>query len=191
MIFSLEKAPASGEVAELQKLQNVGMGVAPTVVLDGLEAEFYELGNLAENIRRAFVGAIGARIDEAKLEAACGYAEKLLRESYMFPERSEAIKRVLAEGRFLVRYASAAPFALESGKQAALWAVKRLWASRWQFDAVMERIPDLAPPESATLIQLISGDLEEDPQLSRRAAPVLNREVKVWASQGAVVRIST
>ncbi len=75
MIFSLEQAPLGfPEVAELQALQRAGLAVVPTWVLVGLEAEFYQLGNLAEQIRRAFEGVFGARLDEEKLERACAFA---------------------------------------------------------------------------------------------------------------------
>lgn len=189
MIFTLERAPVTGEVADLQKLQKAGIPVAPTVVLDGLEAEFYEHNNLAENIRKAFAGVFGARIDEEKLETASAFAEKLLRESYMFPERADQIKRALPEGQLLVRYSGEAVFSLEANPQAALWAVKRLWASRWQFDAVLERVPNLAPPETQTLIQQVNGELEPDNALSSRASTILDREIQVWASQGKIIRV--
>lgn len=189
MIFTLERAPSLGEVADLQKLQKAGLAVAPTVVLAGLEAEFYEHNNLAEQIRARFAGIFGARIDEEKLEAACIWAEKLLRESYMFPERADEIKRALPQGQLLVRYVGEAVFGLEANPQEALWAIKRLWASRWQFDAVLERMPALAPPELATLIQNIKGDLEPDASLSSRASKLLGREARVWASDGKAVRV--
>lgn len=193
MIFSLDKAPPVGEVASLQSLRQAGIVVAPTVVLVGLEEEFYRLANLAEQIRRAFAGVFGARLDEEKLEAACGFAEKLLRESYMLPERSDDVRQALPEGRLLVRYAGEAPFATSPGKQEALWALKRLWASRWQVDAVLERDPrslaDLAPPEAASLIQAAGTDPEVAEGLSQQASQVLGRAVQVWASQGQVVRV--
>lgn len=193
MIFSLDKAPSVGEVAWLKALQQAGVPVAPAAVLVGLEEEFYRLGNLAEQIRRAFAGVFGARLDEEKLEAACGFAEKLLRESYLLPERSDEIRQVLPEGRLLVRYAGEPPFAIEPGKQEALWALKRLWASRWQIDAVLDRGPTslsgLAPPETPSLIQAVQNGLEPDQALSQQASQVLGQAVQVWASQGQVVRV--
>lgn len=190
MIFSLEQAPAHpAEVAQLQALQAAGLPVAPTLVLGGLEAEFYQLGNLAEQIRRAFEGVFGARLDEEKLEKACAFAEKLLRESYLLPERADELREALPEGLVLVRYAGEAPFGLEVGKQETLWALKRLWASRWQLDAVLLRAPELAPPETASLVQSVGDTLGPDEALSARASEVLGFRVKVWASQGRIVRV--
>ncbi|GIW25633.1 hypothetical protein [Meiothermus sp.] len=191
MIFSLEQAPPGlPEVAELQALQQAGLAVAPTLVLVGLEAEFYQLGNLPEQIKRAFAGVFGARLDEEKLERACAFAEKLLRESYLLPERSDELRLALPEGPVLVRYAGEAPFGLEVGPQETLWALKRLWASRWQLDAVLSRQPELAPPEVASLVQSVGPTLILDEVLSARAGEVLGRAAAVWASEGRVVRIA-
>ncbi len=190
MIFSLEQAPAGfPEVTELQTLQRAGLAVAPTWVLVGLEAEFYQLGNLAEQIRRAFEGVFGARLDEEKLERACAYAEKLLRESYLLPERADELRAALPEGPVLVRYAGEPPFALETGKQETLWALKRLWASRWQLDAVLSRQRELAPPEVASLVQGVGPVLSLDEALSAQASAALGRPAQVWASLGQVVRV--
>jgi hypothetical protein len=190
MIFALQEAPPLvGEVVQLQALQAAGMDVAPTLVLAGLETEFYQLGNLAEQIRRAFEGVFGARLDEEKLEKACAFAEKLLRESYLLPERADEVRAALPEGPVLVRYAGEAPFYVETGKQETLWALKRLWASRWQVDAVLLRQPELAPPDVSSLVQAVGEDLGPDEALSAQAAQILGQPVQVWASAGRVVRV--
>ncbi|MDW8090717.1 MAG: hypothetical protein RMI80_04760 [Meiothermus sp.] len=190
MIFSLEQAPPEGEVAQLQALQRAGLAVAPTLVLVGVEAEFYQLGNLAEQIQRAFEGVFGARLDEEKLARACAFAERLLRESYLLPERAEEIRKALPEARLLVRYANEAPFGLEVGSQATLWALKRLWASRWQLDAVLDRQPRLAPPETPTLVQRVEAELVLDQAISEQASALLGRGVRVWTSAGQTVRVN-
>lgn len=190
MIFTLEQAtPHPAEVAQLQALQAAGLPVTPTLVLVGVEAEFYQLGNLAEQIRRAYEGVFGARLDEEKLEKACTFAEKLLRESYLLPERADEIRAALPEGPVLVRYAGEPPFGAETGKQETLWALKRLWASRWQLDAVLLRQPELAPPEVASLVQSVGNALTLDQTLSAQASEVLGQHVQVWASAGRVVRV--
>ncbi|WP_018466444.1 hypothetical protein [Calidithermus timidus] len=189
MIFSLEQASATGEVADLQKLQAAGLPVAATVVLQGLEAEFYRFANLPEQIRNAFAGVFGARLDEERLEAACAQAERLLRESYLLPERADEIMRMLPEGRLLVRYAGEGPFALEPSPQEALWAIKRLWASRWQVDSVLARAPELAPPEVPSLVQRMEGELLPDAGLSEQASRLLGRSVQLWAAAGLVLRV--
>lgn len=190
MIFALQEAPPlGGEVARLRALQAAGMDLAPTLVLAGLETEFYQLGNLAEQIRRAFEGVFGARLDEEKLEKACAFAEKLLRESYLLPERADEVRAALPEGPLLVRYAGEAPFYVETGKQETLWALKRLWASRWQVDAVLLRQPELAPPDVSSLVQAVGEGLGPDEALSAQAAQILGQPVQVWASAGRVVRV--
>jgi len=190
MIFPLTKAPDTNEVAQLKRLQKAGMAVVPTLVLIGLETEFYQLNNLAEQVQRTFAGVFGARLDEEKLEAACTFAEKLLRESYMLSERSEEIKQAFPQEPLLVRYAGEAPFSLEPSKQEALWALKRLWASRWQLDAVLDRSPELAPPEVPSLIQAVQNGLEVDQALSQKASQVLGQAVQVWVSEGTVARVA-
>jgi len=190
VITSLEHAPAAGEVGQLQRLKVAGIPVVETTVLMGLEVEFYQLGNLAEQLRRTFAGVFGARLDEEKLEAASAQAERLLRESYLLPERSEEVKAALPGGSLLVRYAGEAPFSLEPGPQEALWALKRLWASRWQVDAVLERAPELAPPEVPSLIQAVQGSLELDPILSQQASQVLGAAVRIWSSSGRAVWVA-
>jgi len=191
LIYLLEHSPnLVGEVENLKRLQQGGIAVVPTLVLAGTEAEFYLHNNLAEQIDRLFAGVFGARLDEAKLEAACASAERLLRESYMLPERSDAIRGALPEGRLLVRYAGEAPFTLEQGSQAALWALKRLWASRWQVDGVLERRPELAPPEVPTLIQVVGGELVSDNAVLSKAQKVLPGVEQVWAVEGRVVRVN-
>jgi hypothetical protein len=155
----------------------------------GVEAEFYQQNNLAEQIHRFFEGVFGARLDEARLESACEKSERLLRESYMLPERADEIRAAAPEGKVLIRYAGEAPFGLETGKQEKLWAVKRLWASRWQLDAVLDRQPELAPPEIPCLLQSLDNSLNSDEKLSQQASRVLGQSVQVWASAGKIVRV--
>lgn len=190
LIYLLEQAPSTAEVADLKRLQQAGLAVVPTLVLAGVEAEFYGHNNLAEQIERLFAGVFGARLDEAKLEAACAAAERVLRESYLLPERSDAIRRALPESRLLVRYAGEAPFTVEQGSQAALWAIKRLWASRWQLDAVLERQPELAPPEVPSLIQVIGAEVEADAAMLKRVQQIMDSVEQVWAVGGRVVRVA-
>lgn len=195
MVFPLERASDTGEVTDLQRLQAAGLPVAPTLVLgfsgpNSLENEFYALANLPEQIRNAFAGVFGARLDEERLEAACAQAERLMRESYLLPERADELRRALPDGPLLVRYAGEAPFALEPGKQEALWALKRLWASRWEVEAVLERAPRISPPEVPSLIQQVSALPDPDENLSTLAAEVLGKEVRVWSTEGKIVWVA-
>jgi len=194
MIFTLENTPTQlagpgTEVVQLQALQAAGLVVTPTLVLLGLEAEFYQLGNLGEQIKRAFEGVFGARLDEEKLERACKFAQRLLLDTYMLPERSDEIRAALPDGPLLVRYAGEPPFGMEVDKQETLWAHKRLWASRWQLDAVLERQPELAPPEAACLVQSVWNAPTLDETLSAQATLELGQSIRVWACSGRIVRV--
>lgn len=195
MISRLREAKDKGEVEWLRHLEAAGLPVTPTLVLgfqgpNSLENEFYALGNLPEQIRRAFKGVFGARIDEEKLEAACSAAERIMRESYLLPERADELRQALPDGPLLVRYAGEAPFALEPGKQEALWALKRLWASRWEVDAVLEHAPELSPPEVPSLIQQVSTLPDPDEDLSALASQALGKEVRVWSADGKIVWVA-
>jgi hypothetical protein len=187
-VVRLEQAHPTEEVALLQKLKGAGLRVAQTWVTDQ-ESTFYELGNLASQIEALFVGVFGARVDENKLVQACHKAEQLLRESYMLPEYSDQIKAALPTGKLLVRYASEAPFAVEDTPQQALWAIKRLWSSRWQIDQVLDRQPNLAPPSSGTLVQQSTWP-NPDPALSEKASRICKKPLQVWVAEGAIVRAS-
>lgn len=186
MVLPLEKAKTQGEPALLRRLQQLGFAVVPTFVLD-LEAEFYALNNLAEQIKRAFAGVFGARLDEDRLDAACALAQRLVRESYLLPERSEELRNALPPGKWLVRYAGQAPFALEAGSQEAIWALKRLWASRWRLEVVLERSPQLSPPENLTLFQRVDALPKPSAELSQAASKALGQSVKVHAHAGKAV----
>ena len=188
MIRPLSQADAGGEVARLARLEAAGVPVAPTWVVE-LEAEFYALNNLPERVRRAFEGVFGVRIDEDRLEAACLEAQRLVRESYLLPERADALGAAVGEGRFVVRYAGGAPVGIATGRQEVLWHLKRLWASVWEVDAVLARAPRLAPPDRPSLVQRVEALPRPDPDLSRRAAAVLGEAVEVWASAGRVVHV--
>jgi len=195
VIFRLREAKDKGEVEWLRRLEAAGLPVAPTLVLgfqgpDSLENEFYALANLPEQIRWAFAGVFGVRIDEERLEAACAQAERLMRESYLLPERADELRRALPDGPLLVRYAGEAPFALVPGRQEALWALKRLWASRWEVDAVLERAPQLSPPEVPSLIQQVSALPDADQDRSARASQALGKEVRVWSADDRIVWVA-
>lgn len=192
MILPLERTRAPGQAALLRQLQQAGIPVVPTWLLE-LEEEFYVLGNLPEQIRRAFTGVFGARLDEDRLEAACHTAQQLVRQSYLLPERAEEITRLIGSGPWLVRYAESSPAesSLSNRPQDALWALKRLWASRWSLEAVLERSPQLAPPSQLTVIQQVHRWPSLHHELSSRASKVLAQNVQIWASEQQVVWLAS
>ncbi len=189
MIYPLDKAPEQGEAGLLKRLLQAGLPVAPTVAV-ALEEEFLRLANLQEQIGLLFQGVFGARIDEERLFYAAERAESLVRESYLLPERAEAFLRSLKgwQGPFLVRDSGRSPFAQAKSPQEALFALKRLYASRYRVEEVLERWPRLFPALDLVLVQE-AGAPQEDPGLSLKAAELLGQPARVEAWEGRVVRV--
>ena len=190
-VLPLKEAPASGEVALLRLLEARGQEVVPTWVVD-LEAEFYRLANLPERITALFQGVFGVRIDEARLLVAAEEARRAVRESYLLPERAEAFLEALkGRGPFLLRYAGEAEGERASTPQEALFALKRLWARRFEVEAILERYPALLPPFTPVLVQEVAGEVAEDPFLSLDLSRALGREVVAYAWAGKLVRVES
>ncbi|MGQ9692544.1 MAG: hypothetical protein ACUVQC_03605 [Thermaceae bacterium] len=189
MIFPLEAAPPQGEVGVLKQLKAEGFPLVPTVVV-ALEEEFLRLANLKEQIRILFQGAFGARIDEERLLYASERAEALVHQSYLLPERAEAFLAALRgwKGPFSVRDEGLPPFAYAPTPQESLFALKRLYASRYRVEAVLERWPELFPAPPSVLVQE-AGKATLDPDLSARAQALLGQKVQVEAWEGKVVRV--
>ena len=184
-VLPLKEAPASGEVALLRLLEARGQEVVPTWVVD-LEAEFYRLANLPERITALFQGVFGVRIDEERLLVAAEEARRAVRESYLLPERAEAFLEALkGRGPFLLRYAG------EAEGERALFALKRLWARRFEVEAILERYPALLPPFTPVLVQEVAGEVAEDPFLSLDLSRALGREVVAYAWAGKLVRVES
>lgn len=188
-LFPLEKAPTGGEVGLLKRLLEAGLPVVPTLGV-ALEEEFLRLANLQEQIGLLFQGVFGVRIDEERLFYAGDRVESLVRESYLLPERAEAFLAALKGWKepFLLRDEGKAPFAEAPRAQEALFALKRLYASRYRAEEVLKRWPDLFPPPPLVLVQE-AGALEEDPDLSEKAEALLGQRVRVEAWKGRVVRV--
>jgi hypothetical protein len=189
MIYPLETAPPGKEAGLLRRLKAAGLPVAPTLAV-ALEEEFLRLANLQEQIGLLFRGVFGARIDEERLFYAAERAEALVRESYLLPERAEALLAALKgwKGPFLVRDEGKPPFAQTPTPQEALFALKRLYAGRYRAEEVLERWPDLFPPPPFVLVQEAERP-EEDEALSAQATALLGLPVRVEAWEGRAVRV--
>ena len=165
--------------------------VADLKVVD-LEAEFYRLANLPERITALFQGVFGVRIDEERLLVAAEEARRAVRESYLLPERAEAFLEALkGRGPFLLRYAGEAEGERASTPQEALFALKRLWARRFEVEAILERYPALLPPFTPVLVQEVAGEVAEDPFLSLDLSRALGREVVAYDWAGKLVRVES
>ena len=171
----------------MRRLEREGLPVVATLVLSGLEAEFYQLSNLAEQIKALFSGVFGVRIDENKLEAACRRAQKLVRENYLLPERADELVRTLGRGAWSVRYAAEEEAYYGKTPQETLFALKHLWASRWKVEALLGRMPTLAPPELPTLVQQTGEEPVQDADASSAASKALGVSVDVWTCGGVIV----
>lgn len=157
-ILSLSASRERGEPECLQRLAAAGAPLVETWVVPAwLEDEFYRLNNLPRQLERIFAGVWGTRVDEERLAAASKRAQEALRQSYLLPERGENFVRALPAGPFVLRRPGSLRLWRGADAQQALWALKRLWAARWEAEAVMERGPELPEPE-AVLLQADVGE---------------------------------
>lgn len=192
-LIPLAQAPQEGEVLLLQRAQALGVPVVDTWV-EQLWEEFAQLNNLPERLQRLFQGVFGARIDEERLLLAAEEADRLVRESYLLPERAEAFLATLrGEGPFWVRRSGEAGSALVPTPAEALLALKRLWARAFRVEALLARYPLLLPHLPPVLVQRLggggTGTLTEDPWLSLDLSRALGRSVVAYAWEGRLVRL--
>ncbi|MBC7646479.1 MAG: hypothetical protein H7095_05120 [Pseudopedobacter sp.] len=138
---------------EAQKLGEFARDVGKGFVLEReFEEEFYSSNNLPEQIRILFRDINARRIDEDALERACDGATALIRGASLMDNAVQkillAVKNAsLLEQTVLVRRELVA---LESPALEAcvprgpgneiLFALKKLWAQDWAFDAALERL---------------------------------------------------
>ncbi|MCH1927254.1 hypothetical protein L6232_20830, partial [Shewanella sp. C31] len=129
--------------------------------------------------------------DEDRLLWAVEEASRAVRESYLLPERAEAFLEALrGRGPFAVRRGGEARALGAATPQAALFALKRLWAESFRVEAVLGRFPHLLPPFLPVLVQE-AGEAVEDPFLSLDLSQALGQKVVVYTWEGQVVRIES
>jgi hypothetical protein len=187
-IIPLERALGEGEMALLRRALALGFPLAPTWVV-GLEEEFFRLNNLPERIERLFHGVFGVRIDEERLVWAAEEAKKAVRESYLLPERAEAfLEGLKGRGPVLLRRAGKGDAHPAPSPKEALFALKRIWASAFEVEAILERYPSLLSPPAPVLVQEAEIPTE-DPFLSLDLTQALGEEVVAYAWRGLLVRI--
>lgn len=187
-LIPLAQAPAEGELALLQEVLAHGFPVVETWAAP-LWEEFVRLNNLSERLMGLFQGVFGVRIDEERLLFAAEEARRLVRESYLLPERAEAFLRTLeGSGPLLLRPPGEERFLLAATPQEALFALKRLWAEAFRVEAILERRPTLLPETLPLLVQR-AGGAAEDPFLSLDISQALGKAVVAYTWEGRVVRI--
>ncbi|TBH15465.1 hypothetical protein [Thermus thermamylovorans] len=187
-LIPLAQAPGEGELGLLQEVRARGFPVVETWAAV-LWEEFARLNNLPERLMGLFRGVFGVRIDEERLLLAAEEAGRLVRESYLLPERAEAFLETLkGRGPFLVRPPGKEGFLLAATPQEALFALKRLWAEAFRVEAILERRPALLPEALPLLVQR-AGGAAEDPFLSLDLSRALGKAVVAYAWEGRVVRV--
>lgn len=136
-----------GEAAVLGKLPTVAAGFVLSAEYEEL---FYRSNNLPARLSTLFSGIQPRRLDEDVLEQLCTQAEKMMIESSLMDNSIAqlflAFKNagLLGQSVIIRREYQAEPLvpyqqtALDTPNK-ALFALKKLWASDWSFDAVRER----------------------------------------------------
>ena len=118
-------------------------------VLDAdFEEAFYRRANLPEQLGKLFAPVNPRRIDEDTLEALCQRASSLVRTSALMDDSVQLFLLALKNARL-----DSGPFHLRRPGQRrsevgaarppgneVLFALKRLWASDWAFEAVLTRL---------------------------------------------------
>lgn len=128
-------------------------GVSGLLVPATFEEAFYRLNNLPERLSRLFTVIRPARIDEDALEPLTAQAQALIRTSYLLDDAAQQFHRALRAaaldhvplharrpGTLHAESAPHQPPGTHASGTAALHAVKRLWATDWSFEAVLERL---------------------------------------------------
>ncbi|AWN22376.1 hypothetical protein DKM44_03270 [Deinococcus irradiatisoli] len=112
------------------------------------EEGFYRRANLPEQLGKLFVPINPRRIDEDLLEDLCAKATGLVRTSALMDDSVQLLLRAvhnagLSSGEFHLRRPaerrSEGGVARPPGNE-VLFALKRLWASDWTFEAVLARL---------------------------------------------------
>ncbi|UWX64840.1 hypothetical protein [Deinococcus rubellus] len=124
---------------------------AAFVLEAAFEEAFYRRANLPEQLGKLFAAINPRRIDEDVLEGLCEKATSLVRTSALMDDSVQLLLRAvnnagLSSGEFHLRRPGERRS--ESGGarppgNAVLFALKRLWANDWQFEAVLARLDTL------------------------------------------------
>ncbi|WP_457636702.1 hypothetical protein [Oceanithermus sp.] len=157
-LLPLAESQEEGEPACLQELAAAGERLLPTWVVPAwVEEEFYRLNNLTRQIERLFAGVWGVRVDEERLARAAEQARALIHQSYLLAERGEGFVSGLPPRSYCLRRPGSLELFCGGSPQEALWALKHVWAARWRLAEVMERGPELPPPQ-VVLVQAAVGE---------------------------------
>ncbi len=179
------------EIAWLLRAERAGIPVAPMVVVPtDVEAGFYALNNLPEQLRRLFDGVAGDDPDEDDLEDIAPHARELVRGRALLDEVIERLYDAFTTlpERVVVRREGADGVATWRGRDALL-ALKRIWVDDWEVDAIASRLRaghGLAPRGHSVLVH--------DALLTRSREPLgfgpAGAAVDAWSDQaGRIARL--
>lgn len=191
-IASSQRPSRGDELGALRALDQAGVEVATvTVVPAAVEERFYRLNNLPERLLSVFADVDPADPDEDDLEERAPEAVRLIERHFLLEEFIDAFYEHLEPlpGRIVVRRAGGSGQEAARGRPALL-ALKRLWASDWTFDALVDRLQTQATFALEARDVFVHGvDAPATERLAGAAHEVLGRGFDIWATpQAAVTR---
>ena len=147
----------ASELAWLLRAERAGLPVTPMAVVPvTVEATFYQLNNLPEQLLRLFAGVVSDDPDEDDLEERAPEAIALVLGHTLLDEVIEGLYDALdgLPERLLVRRAGSDGVATWRGRETLL-TIKRTWSRAWQVDAIAARLragQGLAPQPQPLLV---------------------------------------
>ncbi len=198
------------EAQILGRLEGAYMGndVSDGFVLEReFETIFYSSNNLPEQLKHLFGSLNPRRLDEDLLERSCVAADRLLRGASLLDNAIQKIALALKNAGLIrgghLRREWDGPelplcfeFSLETNPHQALFALKRLWAADWSFEATLELLDNTGHYGlEARPVLFFAGpkpklDSQVNPQIALELAGLLGLpEVQLLSSEGTLVGI--
>jgi pimeloyl-ACP methyl ester carboxylesterase len=182
----------------------MGNGMGKGFVLEReFETIFYSSNNLPEQLKHLFGTLNPRRLDEDLLERSCIAADRLLRGASLLDNAIQKIALALKNAGLIqdghLRREWDSPtlplcfeFSLETNPHQALFALKRLWAADWSFEATLERLDNTGHYglEARPVLFFAGGKPRLDPHINLEITGLLGLpEVQVLSSEGKLVGI--
>jgi hypothetical protein len=180
-------------------LEHIGRGF---VLESEFEMLFYSSNNLPEQLKKLFGTLNPRRLDEDLLERSCLAANQILRGASLLDNTLQKISLALKNAKLYPQghlrrewdsetsetsetIPECFEFALEPNDTQAFFALKRLWAADWSFDAVLQRLDHTAHYGlEARPVLFFAGP---KPQLDLELGKVLGVQGGVLSSGGKCV----
>lgn len=189
------------EIRALTTLRDAGdpeLVLAPfRIVPPEAEERFYKLNNLPAQLRDLFAEVDPEDPDEDDIEELSPDAQKLISSHYLLDEFIDVFYDGIAAlpGQVRVRHPFGTGYDPEGDAvvrgRPALIALKRLWASAWEFEVLMDRLEHhhtIALDPHPVIIT--AAGLDDAPaDLERRASDLLERDVVLKLDNGHITRV--